>query len=331
MDWSKGYRAVVYGEFVDKNSWKGYERFEIKSGKVRRDSSALRQSADLECDGYERREAWIRIWMDVSQNGASDHVALFTGLATSPKRNIEGSSIRTPVQCFSVLKPAEDEHLLRGWFAPDGIPCNIILKDLLKNTPAPLEFAGEAPALRTPIIAEENETGVTMTDKILNAINWRLKINGKGEIWIGPQAIAESETFDSLSNDCLEPAVDVVNDWFDCPNVFRATRGEESVVARDESEGELSIGSRGREIWKEEASSGLSESESLLDYAQRKLKELQTYAETMTYSRRFIPDVNVTDLVRVEYPKQKLSGVYRVTSQTLELGSAARTSEEVIR
>ena len=47
------------------------------------------------------------------------------------------------------------------------------------------------------------------------------------------------------------------------------------------------------------------------------------------YDRRFNPDVLVGDLINLHYPAQFLEGVFRVTSQTIELSHNAKTSEVV--
>ena len=52
---------------------------------------------------------------------------------------------------------------------------------------------------------------------------------------------------------------------------------------------------------------------------------------SVSYNRRFNPDVMVSDIVRLQYPHLGISGDYRVVSQSIELGSGARTSEEVVK
>ena len=84
MDWRKGFTARYYFTVVDKRTWRDLQPYKVISGSVKRDTSSLMQSADVETEPFPDDENWIRIWLDVSQNGAQDHVALFTGL--SPPR-----------------------------------------------------------------------------------------------------------------------------------------------------------------------------------------------------------------------------------------------------
>ncbi|MBR2264229.1 MAG: hypothetical protein IJ917_07825, partial [Firmicutes bacterium] len=94
MDWSKGFSANYYAAVVDPATWKDIEIFEIEDGSISRSESALMESADLKTLRYQtNREQWIRIWLDVKQAGDAAHVALFTGLACSPGRDINGNII----------------------------------------------------------------------------------------------------------------------------------------------------------------------------------------------------------------------------------------------
>ena len=128
----------------------------------------------------------------------------------------------------------------------------------------------------------------------------------------------------------IEPSIAVEYDWYSCPNVFRAVQDDLSAVARDDDpDSPLSTVSRGREIWAEETSCDFNTGESIAEYAVRRLKELQSIAVTASYERRYHPDVLAGDVIRLRYPAQGLDGLYKVTSQSIELGYGAKTSEEV--
>lgn len=331
MNWNKGFSATYYATFIDPVTWRDTERFEIISGNINRTASALRASADITCRTYDTtEERWIRIYLDTKQGESGEHVALFTGLATSPQTDINGIIKEYPLQCYSVLKPAEDVLLSRGWYAPGGVDAGSIIKELLNACPCPVEIADNAPFLSEPVIAEDSETHLSMTEKILNAINWRLRIHGDGTIEVTSQPDSEVATFDVLNNDSIEPQLTLAHDWFTCPNCFRAVNIDVSAVAKDENPASLlSTISRGREVWAEENGVDLSNDESIAEYAVRKLKELQQYYIKVNYSRRFHPDILVSDKVRLYYPAQGIDGVYNIASQSIELGHGARTSEEV--
>lgn len=334
MDWSKGFSALYYASIVDPQTWRDIERFEITDGSISKEASGLRVSADIDCVNYENeaRENWVRIWLDARQNGAAEHVPLFTGLATSPSRDINGNVISNKLECYSVLKPAQDVLLQRGWYAPADISGSILIKRLLAVTPAPVVIEGNAPTLTQAVIAEDGESNLSMAEKILEAINWRMVVSGDGSIHLQPKAAEPSAIFDALDNDSIEPELSTTRDWYECPNVFRAVNDDLSAIARDDSpDSPLSTVSRGREIWMEETDCDLAADESLGEYALRRLREEQRVAFTASYSRRFNPDLDVSDIVRLKYPRQGLDGLFRIESQSIELTNGCRTSEEVTR
>lgn len=330
MNWGKGFTASYYAYIIDGKTWRETELLQITDGSISRSNTGLRDSADITCVNYKDKERYIRIYLDVQQNGASDHVPIFTGLTSAPSRDIDGVLETNSIECYSVLKPAEDVLLQRGYYVPAEVNGGTIIKTLLSVTPAPVEVIGEAPALQTSVIAEDGENHLTMVDKVLTAINWRMRILGNGTIQIMPKASENIRTFDPLNADVLEPTLSINRDWYDCPNVFRAVSNDLVSVARDDStDSPLSTLNRGREVWAEENNVSLNTGESIAEYAFRRLKDLQLIETTVSYTRRYDPDVLVSDRVRLNYPKQGLNGSYEITSQKITLGYGCTTEEEV--
>lgn len=328
MNWSKGFLASYYATLIDVDTWLDTNRIEITQGKVNRTDSDLQESAQVTCVRYPYTdEKWIRLYLDSSQTGATAHVPVFTGLAICPDKDINGALTTGSVICYSVLKPAQDVLLKRGWYAGKGMNGAGLVADLLSVTPAPKVVQGNSPKLTANIVAEAGETCLTMAKKILNAINWRLRIEGDGTIWICPQADSVAATFDALDNDSIEPRVKVSYDWYDCPNCYRVVSGDRCAEVKDST----AIRARGREIWIEDTSPAFNGSESITMYAQRKLDELQYAAYKVSYDRRYHPGVRVGDLVALNYPAQKINNVFMVTSQAVDFTAGGKTSEEVVR
>ena len=330
MDWNKGFSATYYMSIVDPATWRDVGRVEIIDGSVSRTASALRHAADVTCRNYEpEREAWVRIYLDARQGASGAHEALFTGLATSPETAINGNVKEYPLQCFSVLKPAEDIYLPRGWYAPSGMSGATVIRQLLSVCPCPVTVTEESPTLSESIIAEDSETHLSMIDKVLKTMGWRLRIAGDGTVEIAPPAVEPSATFDILENDSIEPQITLAHDWYECPNCFRAIRNDMSAEAKDETDGPLSISVRGREVWAQDTSSELADDESIAEYAVRRLAEEQERYVKVSYDRRFNPAVAVSDNVRLHYPAQGVDGIFRVSKQDISLTYGASTSEEV--
>lgn len=332
MNWSKGFSARYYITLVDPVTWRDTERFEIISGSISRSGGTLMEAADLDAVSVPGNgDVWIRIHMDARQEGAAAHEALFTGLMTAPAVSWNGNRKSYRVECYSVLKPAADVLMQRGWYAPAGMNGAELAARLLTIGTIQVEYEDNAPALASNIIAENNESNLSMAQKILNAIGWRIRISGMGQISICPQADTVSETF-GMESDCIELAVTDNRDWFSCPNVFRAVSDGLTAVARDDDEeSPLSTVSRGREIWMEETSCNLNENESIAEYAVRRLKEEQSPSREISYNRRFFPDLYIGDMVRIHYPGQNIDSDFRITSQQIELGYGARTAEGAIQ
>lgn len=328
MDWTQGYSASYYGCYVDPVSWRDIQRFEIISGNIERSTDEMRESASINISEWEETtERWVRIYLDTKQNESGAHVPLFTGLAMTPGKEIDGVNVEYTLDCYSVLKPAKDILLPRGWYAPVETSSGAILKNLLSYF-APVVIADGSPALAQAIIAEDGENNVSMADKILNAINWRMRIEGDGTIYVEPKPIEVSAQFDAETADVIEPQVSFTRDWYNCPNCFRAVSDDLSAVAKDESENSLlSIKSRGREVWMEEDGVDLADNESISAYALRRLKEEQAVVTTVSYNRRYDPNVHIGDLIRLHYPA--VSGLFSVINQSVELGYGATVSEEV--
>lgn len=333
IDWNKGFSARYYISVIDRTTWRDLRRMEITGGTVKREDSELRESADINCINYsETTEQIIRVWLDAKQGGNSSHIPLFTGIGTSPGKTINGNLVTNTLECYSVLKIAQDMLLPRGWYAPKGINGGDLIKDLLSVIPVEIEISENSPGLNSAIIAEDGENRLSMTDKILDLMNWRMRLDGYGNIYILPFDEDPVSTFDSLNNDVLEPSLDLSYDWFDCPNVYRAVLNDSYAIARDDSpDSPLSTINRGREVWYEDSSPYLQENEALAVYAERMLKLVQRIATTISYDRRFDPNVYVNDVVRLNYPAQKINGTFLVTSQMITLGYNAKTSEEVVQ
>lgn len=331
MNWIDGFTGAYYATYIDPVSWRDVERFEITDGSVSRQDDDLRATASLECVDYPQgTEKWIRIYLEARQGDNVEKVALFTGLATSPDVDINGTQIKNTVQCYSVLKPAEDILLDRGWYIPAEVSGGVAIKRLLAATPAPVIVDDDAPTLNEAIIAEDGETNLTMIDKVLKAIDWRLRLDGDGTIHVTPKPTNASASFDAIEHDVIEPQITVTRDWYSIPNVFRAISDGVSAVAKDEStKSPYSIPNRGREVWSEEDDCDLAGYETIAEYATRRLKEEQKVGISVKYTRRFDPAVQPSDLVRLHYPAQGLDGLYEVGSQSLNIGYGCKVDEEV--
>lgn len=333
IDWSRGITAKYYASIVDPSTWRDTSSIDIISGSIKYTNSGVRGSADLECATIDHdKEYWIRIYLEAKQGGIGELIPLFTGIASIPDISYNGRFHNSKVQCYSSLSPAEKIYLPLGWFARAGSSGGTVIKDLLSEySPAPLIIDDGSPALIQDVISEKNETRLSMVDKILEAINWRIVLLGDGTIRVTPKETdVISASFDHEINDMFEMNVSVSNNWYDIPNVYRAVGSGISSVAKDEDpNSKFSIPSRGREIWMQETDCILNNGEKISQYASRKLKEAQIVYKSVNYTRRFEPNIYVSDKVYLNYPEQNITGYFTIESQDINLSYGGQVSEQV--
>ena len=331
MDFSHGYTASFYITLLDAVTWTEDDKMDIISGSIRKQNTDIRQSAALTAPGYDAEtERWIRIYMDARQNENVSHNAIFTGLATSPKYSINGNTTTREVECYSVLKPLADIKFPRGWYIAAGTNIYSACRQLMRYTPAPYEVADGGPALSTYIISDDGDSALTMLDRVLNAIGWTLRITGSGLVRFAPPSTQPVAEFGAKAADIIEKTLSVERDYFSAPNVLRATAGDAVATARDENPASpLSIPTRGREVIMSEDDVALGLNEGIAEYATRRLREEHQVAEKVSYTRRYVPEIDIGDIVEFNY--NQIKGTYKVTSQTINLTYGGKTAEEAER
>jgi len=331
VNFSNGISAIYYAARVNPKTWSDAGEIEIVSGNITKNSTSdLVQSADITVHENIGTEEWIRVYMVAQQSGAKERVPLFTGIVSSPSRDIKGNYEVRKLDCYSVLKVAADILLPLGWFAPARTNGGELIKLLLSDLPCPVELDEGSPTIISSFVAGNNDSKLSVAQDIAEAINWQIKVNGDGSVRICPKPLTISGTFDNIENDIIETSVTDKRDIFSIPNVLRVTLDGAAATARDDDPDSIySTVARGREIWAQEDAK-LAAGESLGEYAIRRLKEMQNPSRQVSYTRRFQPDVDVNDLVSIIYPKQSIGDVFRVKSQTITLSHGAKVKEEAI-
>lgn len=337
MNWTRGFSALYELKKVDPVTWMDTGSFEFTGGSISRTDDNLQESASIQMT-TDPGECWLRVYLNAKQEGSGARIALFTGLASTPQRVLDGVRENFQATCYSVLKPADDMMVPCGYYVPSGADGAKIAAQLLGVGPAPVTSEDNSPRLLEPIVAEEMDTNLSIARQIVDSIGWRIRIRGDGSISIEPTAEDVSLKLDPQENDSVELKITDVQDWYAVPNCYRVSTGSLYAVARDDDpDSPLSTVSRKAarggtgEIWTSESGVSLSDGESLAEYAVRKLKEAQAPARKITYTRRFFPGVLVSDLVSLHYPGVGIDGIFRVSRQTITLGYGAKTQEEVVK
>lgn len=331
INYSNGISATYYAARVNPLTWADAGEINIISGSITKNATSdLVESADISVSEDIGAETWMRVYMIAEQSGAKERVPLFTGIVSSPSRNINGSTETRKLDCYSVLKVAADILLPVGWFAPAWTNGGELIRLLLSDLPCPVELDEGSPAIISSFVAGNKDSKLSIAQEIAKAIDWQIKVRGDGSIRICPKPLTVSGAFDSIENDIIETSVTDDRDIFSIPNVLRVTLNGSAATARDDDPDSVySTVSRGREVWQQEDAK-LAAGESLGEYAVRRLKELQNTSRKLNYTRRFQPDVDVNDLVSIIYPRQSIGDVFRVRSQTITLSHGAKVKEEAI-
>lgn len=335
MNWNSGFSATYELKTVDPVSFEDSGSLDFTGGTIDRTDSGLMESADLTMT-ENPGERLVRVYLRAIQDNDGERIPLFTGLTSTPERSLDGIRVTHNIECYSVLKPVDDILVPRGYFAPNGAEAAQLVRELLSVGPAPVVVDGDSPVLTEAIIAEDTMSRLDVAWMILNAVGWRLKIEGNGTVHICGQARDPAAVFDMFDNDIIEPAVTDQQDWFSVPNCIRIISGDKYVEYIDDNiDSDFSVYARKAnrggtgEIWTTETAPTTGANESLAEYAMRMLKEKQAPARTISYARRFRPNVLVGDKVTLHLPNIGIDGAFRITTQTIELGYGCRTAEEV--
>lgn len=336
MEWSSGFSALYELTKVDPVSFKDAGSLDFTAGTIDRTNTGLMESAELTMT-ENPGECWVRVYLKAKQESNGERIALFTGLTSAPERRLDGTRESFNVECYSVLQPAADVLVDIGYYAPAGADAAQLVAGLLDVGPAPVVVEGESPSLTEAIVAEDDMSRLDVAWLILDAIGWRLRIDGDGTVRICAAASEAAAVFDALENDIIELPITDSQDWFSVPNCIRVTSGSSYAEFKDDDP-DSSVSTAARrtsrggtgEIWMTKKASALGDNESLSEYSLRMLREAQAPARSLSYARRYRPDVLATDLVTLHLPGIGIDGTFRVESQKVELKYGCRTSEEVV-
>ena len=333
MDWSRGFTSKFIAVRVDPETWEDTsDEYPLLSGSVSRNAEdSLIQSANISTSVNlgDNEEVWIRIYMIADQEGERVRVPLFTGICATPSASYSGNKLEYSADCYSVLKVAADLLLPLGYYAQRGLQIGPLIKKLLADLPCNIYYENDSPNLNKTLVADNSSTQLDFISMILEKTKWYLDIDGKGDVYIRKKKLDPELILSSTENDVMGLEVTDSKDWFDCPNVLRISDGNNTVtVQNDDPNSPYSITKRGRKIMKSESAS-LNDNETIDHCAQRLLKEASNPSRTVSYSRRFYPDVNINDLVNIKYPEQRLMGYFRIASQSFDLSYGCEVSEEV--
>lgn len=330
MDWSQGYTSTFRLYSVNQSTWgDGGEIENLVSASITKDDeSSLIEDASISVSD-EPVKGYVRLVLEATNNTGMERANLGTFLVTSPKKSINGTSTTIDLECYSVLKPADDKILPPGWYFPEGgdpiAGASELLSDCLK---CPVEPAESDIRTDKPKIAESNESALSMAKYLLEDTDWFIFIDGRGKVSIKKKSDNIVKMFDIFENDVLMPDMTDESDIFDIPNILRVTdsSGDYETIYNNDENSDTSIENLGWEKWAAEQLT-LEYGETLLGKGSERMEELSKTTRKISYSREFDPDIKVNDVVLFMLPQQGIVGTFRIISQSLSIGKGVKVSE----
>ena len=330
MDWKQGYTSTLRLYSVNQSTWgDGDEIDGLVSASITKDSeSALVEDASISLDG-EPIKGYVRLVLEAANNASTTRVDIATVLVTAPKRSINGTLFTYDLECYSVLKPASDKVLPSGWYFPEGGDPVFGAFDLLsKSLQCPIDPVESDIRTEYPIVAESNETALSMANYLLQGTNHFIDIDGRGRVQIKEKSSVIKATFDTFENDILMPDITDETDIFNIPNILRVSDslGNRETIYNNDEYSDTSIENIGWEKWQDEQVT-LSNGETLIGKGNAMMEALSKSVRKIGYTREFDPEIRVNDLALYMLPKQKIIGTFRIISQSLNIGSGIQVKE----
>ena len=330
MDWKQGYTSTIRLYLVNQSTWgDGDEIDGLVSASVTKDNeSSLIEDASISLD-KNSLNGYVRLVLEAKNSSEMAREPLGTFLVTSPKRSINSKLTTINLECYSVLKPAEDKELPPGWYFPEGGDPIAGAFELLADTlKCPVEPAESDIRTDEPKIAESNETALSMAQYLLKDTDHYIAIDGRGRVSIKKKKDDIVSIFDTYENDILMPEITDESDIFEIPNILRVSDsgGNYETIYNYDVNSDTSIEKLGWEKWASEQVT-LDYGETLLSKGAERMEEISKSVRKINYKREFDPNVKVNDVALYLLPQQGIIGTFRVISQSYEIGNGVTVNE----
>lgn len=329
---------------VDPDSWRDIRRLDnIISASVSRNSdSDTFSSAQIRTTGL-MKEQYIRVYLVVTQNGVTEKFPIGTFLAQTPHYQFDGYKSNSTIDCYSPLIELKENHVDFGYYIKKNV--NVLesaYRVVREHTRAPVVSGSSNDILSYDFISEEGDTWFKFVSDLIGTFDYSLITDEMGRVLFKPsQFVSDMRptwTFTDDNSSILCPSIEMTNDIYGIPNVLEITYSDNfhsyhSIVANEDPTSETSIQTRGRRILRNEFNPsiiGEISQDRLDEYARKRLEELSTVRNTVTYSHGYCP-VNVGDCVLIDYRKAGIKNTKAlVTSQSISCSPGASVVETAV-
>ena len=343
-DWT----APMIQEFeyytIDPGTWKDVKRLmNVTSCSISRDwNTDTLGSVSLDTTDL-FGEAYVRIYMVVTQNGVTEKFPLATTLVQTPSSKFDGRVTSTTMDGYSPLIELKENQPPLGYFVAEGVNTMEVAAQLTaEHLRAPVVPATSDNTMYKDFVSNGDDTWMTFLTDLVASANFYFDLDEMGRILFAPQqnlaALQPVWTYHDNNSSILLPDITVNHDLYGIPNVVEVVYSDEhdlyiSRVVNDDVNSPISTVNRGREIVKRienPSFSGVPTQPMIDEYAEQQLQSLSTLEYTVNYTHGF-NQVRVGDCVRLNYTRAGITDIKaRVTSQSINCEPGCTISETAV-
>ena len=345
IDWLESMAQTYEFYEVNPGTWKNKRRISsVLSCNPKRDKSTntIESASFTVTEKFE--ECYIRVYLVVSQDGITyPGVPLGTFLVQTPSDKFDGKISSLNLDAYSPLLEAKDVYPEVGYTALKG--ANIMdtgYKLLKDNLRAPIIKPADLSALTDDFTAESSENLLDFVIALIASASYHLEIDDVGQIIFAPDQDLDSVnpvwTFADDGFSILYSDITDEYDLYGIPNMVEVIYSNSGVnlyskATNDNPVSPTSTVARGRTVMYRESNptlSGTPTQEYLDQYAQQKLKELNSITHTLSYQHGYCP-VRLGDCVLLDYESAGLKNVKaRIQTQSIDCTSGCTVSETAV-
>lgn len=327
-------RWVMYR--VNPDTWADERSFTgVTSGRVERstDRPEIESGAvELADTGEDMADSYYKLVMESRDASGSKRVEVATLFCTDAQRTRESGYVKTSLTLSSVLYPASVMTVRDGTFLAAGSDAVAFCADLLGTAvSAPIVTRGSF-ALNRHVVFGGGVKVLDAVVSVLGAGGYRLRISENGTVTICPYDDEAIIVLDAAAKAFLDDSFRGSSNRAEIPNrVIAVLDGRRAEAVNDKTDSIVSTVSRGYYNDRYETSPQLADGEDLTGYVNRILEESSVLREQRTYTRDFVPDVCVGDVVLSGLMEADMDGSYRVVRQSISCGARLKVQETAMR
>ena len=328
MDWTKSYSASWRIFRVNRQTWADGEMLKsVDDVSITRTADgSLLESGSLGITGNFQSD-YYRIVMTATQGGEIERVDVATLLFEVVGGEVNYGRTAHNVDGHSVLYPASTTSITTGEFAPAGCDGAVYAKELLESAINAPVVADGSFMLNDHIVHELGSSILEAVWAVLDAGDFIMQIDGRGVVHILPKPENPSLVISNSNARVLRNGISFDSNVGSMPNRYIViSDGIVTSAVNSDAKSSISTVNRGYYVDVVDTSPTPVNSETYLEYADRKLRAMSVFKEPKSYTREYAPDVYPYSIVKASV--NGLVGDLRVESQTINCDKGITVQEK---